>query len=69
MIAVDTNVPIYVHRGETGFHDRAVSQFRFLAAAAGEEEVGPPRPAPDCDPTGFTHFRSVALHRSHPPAL
>ena len=34
MIAVDTNVLIYAHRGETEFHDRAVSQLRFLAAGA-----------------------------------
>ena len=34
MSAVDTNILIYAHRGETEFHDRAVSQLRFLAAGA-----------------------------------
>ena len=34
MIAVDTNVLIYAHRGETEFHDRAVSQLLALADSA-----------------------------------
>ena len=34
MIAVDTNVLIYAHRGETGFHQRAVSQLQALAVGA-----------------------------------
>ena len=31
MIAVDTNILIYAHRGETEFHDRAVSELLALA--------------------------------------
>ena len=35
MIAVDTNILIYAHRGETEFHDRAVSE--LIALAGGGE--------------------------------
>lgn len=34
MIAVDTNILIYAHRGETEFHERAVSELVALADGA-----------------------------------
>lgn len=40
MIAVDTNVLIYAHRGETALHDEAAS--RLVALAAGAERWGLP---------------------------
>lgn len=40
MIAVDTNVLIYAHRGETAWHDAAAS--RLVALAEGAERWGLP---------------------------
>ena len=39
MIAVDTNIPIYAHRGETELHEAAVSQLVALCLEHGIDTV------------------------------